>query len=749
MQRPATPQPRLLNRSCTPQNSGSEPSDPTGMGGLNQELMNTYVKNVLKPVYERDPTAYAFVVNQLRNASTGKSRVVAGWLRALASCASALDLKNARELLAEVFRMDFTTSPDVQDAYMNLVTELCTSHSTYVQTIFQSLFSRLKPKEQERLTMSATPTLFTSSAGSGLTTPTVSAFERSESVRGAIIPTVIDIVELVPMSTPVLADTLVKMYPHKALSLETHRAWASTVLDLARTLPSIRDPLLAVVIRSVVQMDADLKVSCNDEQLGSIVTPAPTADFDAVKNKLLADKLDSIMCLLFSFIEDRISESDTDNFNTLLSCFVQYVLPTHRPKVVQFLIFKACAVCPKYAEMFLDCLVEKLRDESLPILVRASACSYVACFLARSKSISSPKVVETYIRELLSVAHKYSSSFIESIKADNKEASKTCSLSSGRSISPSSVLLSSLSLQETIVDPTAHAFFYTAVQSSMYALCYAYRESLKMKNRGMCSSGSGESEAPEVSPKWLESLGFARVLSSPLNPLHVCDPAIVEEFQGFWEAVTGSDSSLRAAASLAESNNSIMLLQGAYDGRFEESPFTPFDPYLLRESAKHIDPVYNFWTMDDAVVGGGVGKEVNVNVIVTSDCKCEVKDEGGFVKEDVHVISHKRPLSLKEEDDYEIIEDNNSNNENKIENFSHPLRKVAKIVKIETISNDDDDDEEEEEKEEEDNDKGDESEKDDNSDNDSDNSDVEKDVADDKGKVGVEMGITNFHFDLF
>lgn len=755
MQRPATPQPRLLNRSCSPHNSlgsGSEATDSAGMGALNQELVNTHVRNVIKPVAERDAPAYAFVVNQLRNAESGKPRVIACWLRALGNCASSLDLKNAREILAEVFRMDFTVNPEVQNAYMDLVTELCTSHSTYIQTIFHSLFSRLCPKEQsESVPLSATPTLFTNSASSGRTTPT-GTYEKSEAVRGAIIPTVLDIVDLVPMSTTVLASTVAKMYPHKVHPVDMHRAWASTVLDFARSVPSIRDPLVAAVVRSVVQMDSDLKISGSsnnngDEQLRSIAVSAQAAamDADSLQNKMLEDKVDTIMCLLLSYIEDQIDETDTDHFNTILSCFVQYVLPTNHPKVAQFLLFRACAICPKFAEAFLECMLEKARDEASPISVRVAACSYIASFLVRSKAVT-PKTAENYIREMLQLSGRYSASFIESIKAtnvsnDSKEASKTC-----KSTSPLTV-----SFQETIVDPTAHPLFYTAVQSSMYALCYAYREAAKTNVNGRNSGEKGVDNGNNgivMSGKWLESLGFIRVLSSPLNPLRVCDPTIVEEFRKCWVVITGSDSSLKSAVSLAESNRSIMLLQGAYDGRFERSPFIPFDPCPLRESAKHIDPVYKFWSISDGMTSRG---SAATGVVPSAGIKYEVKNE---TKRGGANTSLKRPLSLRDADSYELMDDDDSNSENKVENFSHPLRKVAKVVKIETICND-----ESPTIGENGNQKGGNEENgfDNNGDSDNDNSDSDDDDEsddgndndNDKGKVGIEMGNANFNFDLY
>lgn len=755
MQRPATPQPRLLNRSCSPHNSlgsGSEATDSAGMGALNQELVNTHVRNVIKPVAERDAPAYAFVVNQLRNAESGKPRVIACWLRALGNCASSLDLKNAREILAEVFRMDFTVNPEVQNAYMDLVTELCTSHSTYIQTIFHSLFSRLCPKEQsESVPLSTTPTLFTSSASSGHTTPT-GAYEKSEAVRGAIIPTVLDIVDLVPMSTTVLASTVTKMYPHKVHPVDMHRAWASTALDFARSVPSIRDPLVAAVVRSVVQMDSDLKISGSnsndDEQFGSIAVSAQAAamDADSLQNKVLADKIDTIMCLLLSYIEDQIDETDTEHFNTILSCFVQYVLPTNRPKVAQFLLFRACAICTKFAEAFLECMLEKARDEASPTSVRVAACSYIASFLARSKAVT-PKTVENYIREMLQLSGKYSASFIESIKAtnvsnDSKETSKTC-----KSSSPLTV-----SFQETIVDPTAHPLFYSAVQSSMYALCYAYREAAKTNVNGHNSGEEGDDNdknGTKISGKWLESLGFIRVLSSPLNPLRVCDSAIVEEFRKYWVTVTGSDSSLKSAVSLAESNRSIMLLQGAYDGRFEKSPFIPFDPCPLRESAKHIDPVYKFWSISD---GRAVsrGSATTSGTVHSSGIKYEIKNE---TKRGIANVSLKRPLSLRDADSYELMDDDDSNSENKMENFSHPLRKVAKVIKIETICNDEsptigESGNQKGDNEENGFDNNGDSDDDDNSDSDDDDDD-ESDDDNDRGKAGIEMGKANFNFDLY
>ena len=798
MQRPVTPQPLLLNRACSPQNNRSGNSSNgsggsnAGMSALNQDLMNAYVKNVLKPAAERDANAYAFMVRQLRSADSGKPHVVAGWLRALGNCASALDLKNARELLSEVFRMDFTTSPEVQEAYLDLVTELCTSHSTYVQTIFQALLTRLTPREEAAVTSVVVPSLSPSlllgsvPASTAVVAVSSAALEKAASVRGAVVPTILDIVGLVPMSTAVLSKVVVAMYPHKARPVGTHRAWAATALDIARNVPSIREPLLGVVVRSAVQMDTDLKVSASEVQLGSIVTPAPAADEDALRNKMLADKLDVVMGLLLEYVESELCEGDTDHFEVFLGCFERYVLPTHRPKVVQFLVFKACAVCHAFADAFLDCMAKKAGNESLPMAVRAAACSYIAGFLARSKSVSSPKVVETYIRELLRIARDYSNTFTKSVAAQLAQARESAKVCTG-SLVPLCRQL------EVTVEPPAHALFYTAVQSAMYALCYAYKQTAHTRKVKTDISGSGSrstSESPFAdasSGSWLESLGFSQVLSSPLDPLRVCDPTVVEEFQNFWETATGSDSSLRAAVSLAESNSAVILLQKPFSGRFEKSMFAPFDPYLLRESSRYIDPVYKFWSIgDEEVVDEGEKQKLD-NKAPASVKKESVKEEHDdddnndddsssdedekMLKERIVVAHFKRPLSFKNNDDddcssedskddceEEGIEAANNGHENRADNSYAPPKKMAKLVKVETICYDENSNEATEttgkgspssnmkQKRHNSHNVGDDSSSSSNSDS-SDDDESERERKD--GKVDLDIGRVNFNFDLF
>lgn len=622
--------PALAVHAPTPRPVMTPP--PAAKGVLSsQDMMDQYVKNALCQ-RRRNPTAYSFVLAQVRN--PGSPAVLAGWLRALAKSSSELNA-DARDLLGIIFRLDFTADQAVQDAFLALMLDLSTSHSTYVPQMIRCLLPHLSPVR----------------IGPGGPYDT----EKSERVHCGIVQALQELLRLVPLSSGPIWQTIVDSYPHRRHDTAVQIAWLDASLSICRTSPGIREPILGVIVNRLLQMDVEIRVEDSDDDVvdsdaffkleldspappGEVVVPTvvpagtahattasavvnPAAAQAKSENKELAEKLDALMMKLFDYVDQCLDDANPtrrEEFQIMLNHFLHYVLPTHRSKFIQFLLFRACKHSPaEFSEAFLSELMHRAKDDlsasqpqqaspniltngqgpsssspapsftPTPLVTRIAACGYVASFLARANYVP-VEIVGRYLTEMIGLA-----------------GSCAYSATISRKSSPSTYRSLSYAYQQSqpqVDAPSAHAeLFYAAIQAAMYIFCFWHENLIKY------------SKEHGVEPQqWLSSLGFEQAMSSPLAPLKNCSQSVCLEFETIWANVTGTSLSRYSSASnfscCSSSSSSL-------------DTFFPFDPYLLPRSSKFIDPLFNDWkSVDDKE--DGADKENN-----GSDDKIRVKKE--------------------------------------------------------------------------------------------------------------------------
>lgn len=137
--------------------------------------------------------------------------------------------------------------------------------------------------------------------------------------------------------------------------------------------------------------------------------------------RLMADKLDAILFVFLSYIQDLVAArqiyySNDDNnkhhhrhlhhqtpttildshlefgplddlFEILMGVFERTVLPTHRSRFTQYIYFYLCAQSPSYADIFMGHLVSRTFDSSVPTVLRVCAAAYLGSFIARAKYV--------------------------------------------------------------------------------------------------------------------------------------------------------------------------------------------------------------------------------------------------------------------------------------------------------------------------------------------------------------------------
>lgn len=188
---------------------------------------------------------------------------------------------------------------------------------------------------------------------------------------------------------------------------------------------------------------------------------------------MMAEKLDAMMELMFSFI-DQVNTGDEEDMNglfeTLMRIFEASILVTHKSKYVQFLLFYACHINKFYAETFLSRLLHKLFDASNSEIHRWSCGCYLGSFIARATCIE-----DQTLQTVLDLMISWLFSYLERV-GDN-----------------------------AFPDPNVHMVFYTVFQSICYIICYK-ADFFRTSEHGL---------------DFLHQFRWDRIIESALNPLKV------------------------------------------------------------------------------------------------------------------------------------------------------------------------------------------------------------------------------------
>jgi RNA polymerase I-specific transcription initiation factor RRN3 len=113
----------------------------------------------------------------------------------------------------------------------------------------------------------------------------------------------------------------------------------------------------------------------------------------------IREKLDGTLCLLFEHLESKfcperlVLPETIQLFSTLLDLFKSYVLPTHRTRSVQYVLFRTCHSHNDLLDAFLASMIELALSPNENIERRQKAMQYISSFIARAKGLSKAQIV--------------------------------------------------------------------------------------------------------------------------------------------------------------------------------------------------------------------------------------------------------------------------------------------------------------------------------------------------------------------
>ncbi len=208
----------------------------------------------------------------------------------------------------------------------------------------------------------------------------------------------------------------------------------------------------------------------------------------------LVSKLDSIMVLIFKYLEKNFTIDSINNgngiiiFNTFLTIFKTHILNTHYTKSIQFLLFKITQLSSELIDTFLVLLIDISFNQNETIEKKLKSMQYVASFISRSKKITKFQI-SFIISYLKSWMEKY---------VDERE-------------------VEIFDVKNSLNGMERFKMFYGVFQTILYIFCYRH-EILK-----------NDEDDDENCGKWDCDLDkfFTRMINSNFNPLKYCDETIV------------------------------------------------------------------------------------------------------------------------------------------------------------------------------------------------------------------------------
>ncbi|EIW76362.1 RNA polymerase I-specific transcription initiation factor RRN3 [Coniophora puteana RWD-64-598 SS2] len=344
----------------------------------------------------------------------------------------------------------------------------------------------------------------------------------------------------------------------------------------------------------------------------------------------------------------------TAQFHTLLGIFDRTILHTFKSRYTQFLLFWYTSLSPEFADLFQGLLVEKAlygassgagagasgagagTGTSVPAVTRAVAASYIASFVSRATFVDRDGA-----REVTGVLCRFLAAHLEWVEA-------------------------TIAAGGEMPGMAHHTVFYAVTQAVFLIFCFRWRD---LREDGIEGEGEGESAREEGrrggtgarwKGSWMPELGIVqRAITSPLNPLKVCSPGVVQQFArvaqatdfiycySILEANKRSEyasqqtptqpQSSSAAHPASQPQPMITTIPGlAFNTSHhhaELNSFFPFDPYKLPRSAPYIASVYREWA----------------SVAIDDEDEDEDEDEEGDDEADAGERAH-HPSSVDDDD---------------------------------------------------------------------------------------------------
>ena len=430
-----------------------------------------------------DSVPYLDLVETIQDPKTSVE-MLRSYISALALNVSLLSSQFDR-LVAAVLRIDWITQDEAfVCVYTRFVEDLLSASSVFVAAVARMLTSHLK-KAHQRL--------------------------DSESVLSRVHGMLERVLIIVPTGPSVILPVLNSHFPHKTDDIRALLSYCKSLFRIISYSPVLRHQIITILVEGMVQIDLDIQmeieeleddefeamqqevfaiqpddtISAYAEHFGSDSDDSDSDDdwaamsCSAVNIKSMVMKLDALVSMMLDYVSDvsRCDDELDGLFNNLLDAFGRVIIPTHRLRYTQFILFYICSYKRKYYDLFIGTLIGLIISHKTSSNIRISAAAYIGSFVSRAKYIEISSA-----RYSLHLLNNFIHSYL-----DRNEAAIT-----------------------SLSRPEQYTVLYSAVQAVLYIFCFRWKD-LMVGDDGMPSIGQFP---PEMK-------GFQRVLLSKFAPLRV------------------------------------------------------------------------------------------------------------------------------------------------------------------------------------------------------------------------------------
>ncbi|KAL8862823.1 MAG: hypothetical protein Q9178_000765 [Gyalolechia marmorata] len=417
------------------------------------------------------------------------------------------------------------------------------------------------------------------------------------------------LLQIIPSACRIVLSILTSLFPHQTDSRRAHIVYTHNLLMIIEYAPILQMDILTLITERLVKIDLQVQEDLEDlaeeveegvvqhvprtrPDMNNVLDEAEDSDNDSDTDDEMdedtlrtqtitknVEKMDCILDMLFTYY-DQINlaaspSSQVGSVEILLSQFQTIILPTHRSRHTQFLLFHFIQQSPANIDVFVGMCAQTSFDKKRPAMVRQAAAAYLASFVARGMHVSSDIVREVW--DYISTE----------LKKQVRESEPACR-------GP---------------DLQRYSTYYMLVQALLYIFCFRWRD---------LESGPDEDYEEDELPsiygeerQWRSGVKETLQLNvfSKLNPLKVCSPGIVTEFARiahhlhviYVYHLLETNKRIRLSTYFGPSNYSQLNRETALTARGEEEnqhldEYFPFDPYHLPKSKRWIESDYREWT---------------------------------------------------------------------------------------------------------------------------------------------------------
>ena len=416
------------------------------------------------------------------------------------------------------------------------------------------------------------------------------------------------LLQIIPSACRILLSILTNVFPHQSDSQRAHVIYVHNLLKITEYAPILQTDILALITERLVRIDLqvqeDIEDLAEDAEEGVVQhVPRSGTDLDKIldgpedsdeesdtdeemdeeilRTREIAknvEKMDYMLDMLFTYYDQSTSAPSPDGqhkfLDILLGQFQTIIMPTHRSRHTQFLLFHFVQQSPAYVDIFVGMCAQTSFDSRKAAMVRQAAAAYLASFVARGAHVSTEIVREVW---------DYLGTELKRLQREHEPGCRG-------------------------PDPQRYSTYYSLVQALLYIFCFRWRD---------LECGPDEDfeddELPSIyaeERQWRPGVKetFQLNIFSKLNPLKVCSPAIVTEF-----ARIANQLRVVYVYHLLETNKRVRLSnfggpskyiqvnrETALSARADEEhqhldEYFPFDPYHLPRSKRWIVGDYRDW----------------------------------------------------------------------------------------------------------------------------------------------------------